>query len=634
MQDNPTLAAALAYAEAGWYIFPCIAGGKTPACANGVHDATRDPAIINQWFTENPRYNIAAAPDRSGHFVVDVDPPLGAETLASLEMEHGLLPSTLTFQTPRGGLHHWFTGSCPSSVGTERNGLGPKLDTRGVGGYALLPPSIVQGKGYERLVDAPVAEGPRWIAEVLARSREHHASAGVDLDQPANVARVRDLLDRYVRDGDVAVQGSGGDDRTYRLACEVLNLGLSAEKATDLIAEHWNPFCQPEWTRDELTAKVANAASYAQNDAGAWAVPPASELFAEFVRNLPQTSDKVSRFRPLALTETDAFKEPTWLIPGLIPEGGTVQITGPQKSFKTFLALDMACGIAAGAETFGHTPQPRSVVYVAGENASAIVLNHVPAWRLASLHDAPMPFYIVPNMVRAAEPGEVAELITEIRKQDIAPGVVVIDTATRALRGLDENSSKDMGMFSAACEQIQRELNCTVIVIRHTGKDAARGGRGSNVIEGDFDTILTVDRHEKSMFVALTVKEQRNAAEREEPYLFEGQVVGPSLAFHTVTPDAYRRGTAADDPYSRDRIGAALRVVGAIGEGRGVVTAVLAAQLVEPLPSDSAEDRQRAVRRVEKSLKILARGRLEAYAVGEGTALKWSLPAAEAPGDC
>jgi hypothetical protein len=122
---------ALAWAEAGFSVFPCVENGKRPACDNGLNDATRDPEQIRRWWTENPSYNPAVAPARNGCFVVDEDPPLGAETLARLTKEHGTLPSTLTVRTPRGGLHHWFTGSCPSTV----QKLGPKLDTRGEGGY-------------------------------------------------------------------------------------------------------------------------------------------------------------------------------------------------------------------------------------------------------------------------------------------------------------------------------------------------------------------------------------------------------------------------------------------------------------------------------------------------------------------
>jgi hypothetical protein len=334
----------------------------------------------------------------------------------------------------------------------------------------------------------------------------------------------------------------------------------------------------------------------------------------------------VSRFTPLELTDLKAFEPPEWIVPGLIPKQGTVQIIGQQKSFKTFLTLDLVLGIAGGVETFGHTPDPMPVVYIAGENASAMVLNHIPAWRQAREYEAELPFYVVPNMPQAQYPYEMQELVAEVRRLGIAPGVVVIDTATRALRGLDENSAKDMGLFSAACEFIQRELKCTVIVIRHTGKDKERGARGSNVIEGDFDTILRVDRHEKSMNVKLIVAEQRNAAEREEPYTFVGRPFGQSLAFFQTDRGTYDNATREDDPFDRLKIGAALREMNALGNARGVTTHVLASHIT-PQGTLDADQWQEQITKVTTALNKAAKGRLIGYVEGEGRSLKWCLPA-------
>jgi len=56
-QPNSMLDAALAYARAGWPIFPCRVDQKKPATAHGVNEATTDPKKIEEWWTENPDYN-------------------------------------------------------------------------------------------------------------------------------------------------------------------------------------------------------------------------------------------------------------------------------------------------------------------------------------------------------------------------------------------------------------------------------------------------------------------------------------------------------------------------------------------------------------------------------------------------
>ncbi len=643
------LEAALEWAKQGFFVFPVRPLGKAPLGGNGSRDATIDPEIITRWWTETPNANIGANPALSGHFALDQDGPRGAATLAALELERGLLPATLTFKTPRGpsNLHYWFKGRCASSTGTDTAGLGPKLDTRGYpNGYVLLPPSRVIDKekgidgDYTIAFNHEIAAGPNWIAEVLNRRRERHDAADVDLDLPANLERARSLLRRYADAGDIAVQGAGGDDRTYRLCCEVLNLGVSVPVAAGLIDEIWNCHCVPPWDAEELLAKARNAGEYCQNDAGAWAVKSGAETFADFAAEQPDPiGSPRSRYYPYELSDIEAFEPPDWLIPDVLPKRGTVQITGEQKSFKTFLTLDMVLGIAAGVETFGHTPAAAPVVYIAGENASALVLKHVPAWCMANDQEPSLlPFRVVREMPHAAQPDEMIEFVREIKGAGIGPAVVVIDTATRALRGLDENSAKDMGQFSAACEMIQRELGCTVIIIRHTGKDTARGGRGSNVIEGDFDTILAVDRQKdeqdrKTMFCTLTVREQRNAAEREQPFAFEAQPLGQSLVMRPITSIEHAAATRKEDPFSRQRVGAVLARMAAVGQERALSTYVLAMEMTPPIQGEAAEQNDAAVKRVERALRKRAGTSLSGYTAGEGSALRWFLEPLQSDAD-
>ncbi len=620
--------AAVEWANRGFFIFPCVPLGKKPATANGARDATTDAEVIRAWWQSNPDYNIGVSLSRSGMFAIDADPPRGESTLASLELEHGLLPRTLTFKTPRGGTHYWFKGRLASSVGTDRNGLGPKLDTRGYpNGYVLLPPSHVVDteKGidgvYTQTTTEEIADGPAWIAAELGHQREHYTAENPQLDLPANIERAEELLRRYVGNGDVAIQGAGGDDRTYRLACELLNLGLRPATAFKCIRQIWNPACEPIWDDEELAAKVRNAAEYSQNDMGAWAIAPGAETFAAYAASLPIIREPVSRSRyyPYELSDTEEFQPPEWLIPNIIPKRGTVQIVGQKKSFKTFLTLDMALGLAAEAHP---------VVYIAGENASALVLKHVPAWCLEhTLNPLMLPFRIIREMPHAVFPDEMAELIAEIKKAEVAPAVVVIDTATRALRGLDENSAKDMGQFSAACEMIQRELDCTVIIIRHTGKDASRGGRGSNVLEGDFDTVLEVERQDgeqgrKSMFCTLTVRDQRNAAEREEPFAFEMIPIGGSLVPRAISAAEHSRAVAQEDPFNRQRVGAALALMNATEQAQ-VPTHALAMELTPQIHGETFEQHAEQIKRTERALRLRANGFLSGYCAGEGSKLRW-----------
>jgi hypothetical protein len=148
------LGAARAYAAAGIPIFPCVPNEKRPATRHGFHDATTDKAQIIEWWRRMPEANIATEPEASGHAVIDADPGSDIDRLG--------LPVTRTHRSPR-GRHFIFRGSLPSTSGR----LGEHIDTRGVGGYLILPPSIVNGREY-RIINLLAPQPlPQRIAELL-----------------------------------------------------------------------------------------------------------------------------------------------------------------------------------------------------------------------------------------------------------------------------------------------------------------------------------------------------------------------------------------------------------------------------------------------------------------------------------
>jgi putative DNA primase/helicase len=106
------LESALALAKWGLPVFPLRPRSKLPATSRGFKDASRNPAVIREWWGRNPRYGVAIA---TGHrvAVLDVDTVEGhgadgPDTLGRLEREHGALPRTPESLTPTGGRHVWF----------------------------------------------------------------------------------------------------------------------------------------------------------------------------------------------------------------------------------------------------------------------------------------------------------------------------------------------------------------------------------------------------------------------------------------------------------------------------------------------------------------------------------------------
>lgn len=152
------LAAALAYATWGWPVFRCWPGRKTPMAQHWRDDATTDPATITSWWTAAPAANIGL-PTGGIFDVVDVDPAglsswidvqrraegAGHTLGADLPDIHGQV------STPRGGLHLYV----PASGDGNLAGFLPGVDYRGVGGYVVAPPSVLDPAALK----APV---PAW----------------------------------------------------------------------------------------------------------------------------------------------------------------------------------------------------------------------------------------------------------------------------------------------------------------------------------------------------------------------------------------------------------------------------------------------------------------------------------------
>jgi len=72
------------------------------------------------------------------------------------------------------------------------------------------------------------------------------------------------------------------------------------------------------------------------------------------------------------------------------------------------------------------------------------------------------------------------------------PNLIIIDTVARCMAGYDENSTKDMSEFIAACDRMRQQLSVGILAIHHTGKDGRI--RGSSVLFASADSVLFLKR--------------------------------------------------------------------------------------------------------------------------------------------
>jgi len=247
------LEAALAYAATrGWPVFPLRIKGKQPLLPQGFHKATTDEKQINEWWNRWPLANIGIPCGEKTFCVIDVDPKSGGnDSLEALIQKHGPIPETLTQITGSGGVHYCFQPD--ERIGNSASRIGQGIDTRGNDrGYIVVAPSMHElGKQYAwHDQDAPIVEVPEWVFEYM---RPREPKSPPPPPQPRRQAlpidvNVEERARAYLRECEPAVQGSGGHSRLL-WACTAMVHGyeLDNETAFQLLADEYNPRCDPPW---------------------------------------------------------------------------------------------------------------------------------------------------------------------------------------------------------------------------------------------------------------------------------------------------------------------------------------------------------------------------------------------------
>lgn len=616
----------------GWKMFPIKPNSKEPIFYGWAKEATDDLAQIESWHIQYPGCNWAVAAGPSGLAILDVDPPLGEESLFQLELELGLLPATRENRSARGGRHLIFRGE----IAPTASKLGPKLDTRGGNSYILIPPSTFEGKPYVVLQDLPLAQIPEAYVSAAGTSREHvSASDSVVLDTGNAKARAEALITSYIAQGHVAREGQGGDATTFAVAAEVINLGLSPEAALEAMLP-WNDASLPPWNIDELRVKIDNANQYSQNEVGAWYVPPVSDripaealdkLIAEnAAASVAPEREERSRFKWLSEDELKNLPPAQWLIKDKLMRDSLGMIYGPSGHYKSFLSLDLAAQVAQKGEL---------AFYVASEGIRRMGHKDYPAWKLANGEERNIPIRMMKDMPIMSDDFDVGAFIRSIdavaRKEQRHVGIVILDTLNRAMVGLEENSASDMGKVVKVMEAIQKAFETTVIVVHHTPKSGEEP-RGSNALYAAFDTVIKIISKHDTKLAQMFITKQRDEELPGHPFSFQGRRFGPGLAFLSLTDKDAAVLRDETDTYAPLKVSAALVALKA-WKPVTVSTQVLVSHMVPQLENESPEDRNNSVARGLSAFKAALKSRPAGYAGyhddAVGKAVKWSLPAPE-----
>ena len=236
--------------------------------------------------------------------------------------------------------------------------------------------------------------------------------------------------------------------------------------------------------------------------------PPKEEKTEPVKPELPEPKPRRSNaiFEDVGLFCAE-MSAPPQLVDGVLEEDSVVALVGPPNCGKSFLALDWACSIATGLSWQGRTVAEGPVVYLAGEGRPGLQ-RRLSAWQEQFGIISPHRMQIstkgadLTDLESVQAIARSLEKITE--KNGEEPKLIVIDTVARHFGESDENSTRDMNKFIGLLDELRRIWSCAILLVHHSGKDAARGARGSTALRGAVDVEYALGSTEGVMTLSCT----------------------------------------------------------------------------------------------------------------------------------
>ena len=522
----------------GWPCFPCGAD-KKPLTAHGFKDSTTDPTAIKRLFADAA--SIGVPTGRSTFVAVDLDVKREPSGLLWLEQNRHRLPRTRTIRTGSGGMHLYFQH--PAGDIELRNTAGrlaPNVDTRGVGGYVVTPPS----PGYTVADDAPIAPMPDWLVEAWRarpqappppppKPRRHETGDGSPYGLAALDAETQAILQAPFGQQETTLNAAALKIGALVAGGELLH-GVARQALVAAGRAMANEGGREPWTAQDIEAKVARGMA---DGAGRprqaperpftrySALPPDDVPPAEdreepepdhFVEGEGENApaDHLAEDDGPLIVESGTWQERDipqrpWIATGYFMRGTVTLLAGPGSAGKSMLTLVWNCGLATGKPV--HRMTPRLTCRVGTYNveddqdeqrrrisAALRSLDLTPAdidgrlWRIT-------PRDIGTLIVQDQASGRFSFTRAWVALDDIITAhnldILFLDPFAE-LHTSEENDNTALRTVVAKLRELARRHNIAIVLIHHTRKGAMAGDpdgiRGASAIVGAVRVALTV----------------------------------------------------------------------------------------------------------------------------------------------
>ena len=266
-----------------------------------------------------------------------------------------------------------------------------------------------------------------------------------------------------------------------------------------------------------------------------------AEIAHEFAPDPPKEAPKPTKTIKIEHWDSIEDEPVEWLIDKVLVAGSFSALYGPPGSFKSFMALDMAEAIATGRSWMGReVSKPGAVLYLAGEGFGGVGAR-IKAIKIHHQTENGAPIYVVRHQLNLRSSAEdfnalMMAVVTLVEETGVEFRLAIVDTLARAFGGGNENDSGEMMGFVVSMGKIQEFLNCALMVLHHSGKNAALGMRGSSSLLGAVDSELELLRFEDQMKGILTITKQKDGEQ------------GTRFGFEMVEVEIRPAGLGLSDP--------------------------------------------------------------------------------------
>lgn len=389
-------------------------------------------------------------------------------------------------------------------------GINTPTAKKAVQGRGVMPVGIYDKSGASCSLDDLKQTFPGYATEVVKvyslEDAKYRIAPNVELDTEQNVARA--ILRLKDCSSDAGYAASVG------MFQEMGDIGLSPDKAVEVIDEHWNPTAAYPWDDlGEMRAKVVSLFNSRERPLG-WDVTrddlavsgedaygdnkPSKEFIEEKAANeevkaekkilaakiksgelLRKFSDFANEYRPLL-----------YVIEGIVVSAGQYTITARTGHGKTVFLSSAAIAVAAGrSDILGVEAPPGLVIYFTFENPDDFRMKIMAA---VKSHKADLSLLDENLMIADArlKPEDIQKLLRTL-KRDIS--LIVIDTFQAAFDGDDFNDNNAVLKFAQRLRPMTQDRGFPAMLIAtHPVKNALQdnllpygGGALLNEVDGN-----------------------------------------------------------------------------------------------------------------------------------------------------